>query len=211
MMLRRHRADESVAKAIGGLIRADLIVIDDIGVLPSRPDAAEARSGIVDAAYENARSRSPPASTSRLRGAHAQDPRGRDLDRMLHHHPTRSASIAASPRPRGSAPRRPTRYPTGENRRPPCQQKPKSKPLSGIESGASGGCEPASPARPAPAVMRVLLAGPAGAACRRRRVRGAVALALEGDHGGVVDESVDERGGDHGVAEDLAPGFEAAV
>ena len=28
---------------------------------------------------------------------------------------------------------------------------------------------------------------------------------------GVVDESVDQRGGDHGVAEDLAPGLEAAV
>ena len=28
---------------------------------------------------------------------------------------------------------------------------------------------------------------------------------------GVVDESVDEGGGDHGVAEDFAPGFEAAV
>ena len=28
---------------------------------------------------------------------------------------------------------------------------------------------------------------------------------------GVVDEAVDERGGDHGVAEDLAPGLEAAV
>jgi hypothetical protein len=39
----------------------------------------------------------------------------------------------------------------------------------------------------------------------------AVALALEADDVGVVDESVDERGGDHGVAEDLAPGFEAAV
>ena len=28
---------------------------------------------------------------------------------------------------------------------------------------------------------------------------------------GVVDEPVDQGGGDHGVAEDLAPGFEAAV
>lgn len=28
---------------------------------------------------------------------------------------------------------------------------------------------------------------------------------------GVVDEPVDQRGGDHGVAEDLAPGLEAAV
>jgi hypothetical protein len=39
----------------------------------------------------------------------------------------------------------------------------------------------------------------------------AVALAFEGDHGGVVDEAIDERGGDHRVAEDFAPGFEAAV
>ena len=39
----------------------------------------------------------------------------------------------------------------------------------------------------------------------------AVALAFEGDHGGVVDESVDEGGGDHGVAEDLASLLEAAV
>jgi hypothetical protein len=28
---------------------------------------------------------------------------------------------------------------------------------------------------------------------------------------GVVDEAIDERGGDHCVAEDLAPGFKAAV
>src|SRR3954454_18771462 len=39
----------------------------------------------------------------------------------------------------------------------------------------------------------------------------AVALAFEADDVGVVDESVDEGGGDHGVAENLAPGFEAAV
>ena len=38
-----------------------------------------------------------------------------------------------------------------------------------------------------------------------------VALASEGDHGGVVHEPVDQGGGDHRVAEDLAPGFEAAV
>src|SRR5205085_10582436 len=31
------------------------------------------------------------------------------------------------------------------------------------------------------------------------------------DHGCVVDESVDQGGGDHRVAEDLAPVFEAAV
>ncbi len=39
----------------------------------------------------------------------------------------------------------------------------------------------------------------------------AVALALERDHVGVVDEAVDERGGDHRVAEDLAPSLESAI
>ena len=39
----------------------------------------------------------------------------------------------------------------------------------------------------------------------------AVAFAFEGDHGCVVDEPVDQGGGDHGVAEVLAPLFEAAV
>ena len=51
-MLRRHRADDSVSKAIARLIRADLIVIDDIGMLPVAPDAAEALFRVVDAAYE---------------------------------------------------------------------------------------------------------------------------------------------------------------
>ncbi len=39
----------------------------------------------------------------------------------------------------------------------------------------------------------------------------AVAFAFEGDHGRVVDEPVDQGGGDHRVAEDLAPLLEAAV
>jgi DNA replication protein DnaC len=52
VMLRRHRADDTVSKAIGRLIRADLIVIDDIGMLPVAPDAAEALFRVVDAAYE---------------------------------------------------------------------------------------------------------------------------------------------------------------
>src|SRR3954454_20289148 len=38
-----------------------------------------------------------------------------------------------------------------------------------------------------------------------------VALAFEGHDVGVVDEAVDQGGGDHRVAEDFAPGFEAAV
>src|SRR6266508_3098595 len=39
----------------------------------------------------------------------------------------------------------------------------------------------------------------------------AIALAFERDHRGVVDEPVDQGGGDHRVAEDLAPLLEAAV
>ncbi len=51
-LLRRHRADDSVSKAIARLIRADLVVIDDVGLLPVSPDAAEALFRVVDAAYE---------------------------------------------------------------------------------------------------------------------------------------------------------------
>jgi hypothetical protein len=39
----------------------------------------------------------------------------------------------------------------------------------------------------------------------------AVALAAQGHDVGVVDEAVDQRGGDHGVGEDFAPGLKAAV
>ena len=51
-LLRRHRADDSITKAISKLIRADLILIDDVGLLPVSPDAAEALFRVVDAAYE---------------------------------------------------------------------------------------------------------------------------------------------------------------
>jgi DNA replication protein DnaC len=51
-LLRRQRADDTVAKAIGQLIRADLIVIDDVGLLPISPTEAEALFCVVDAAYE---------------------------------------------------------------------------------------------------------------------------------------------------------------
>jgi hypothetical protein len=44
-LVRRHRADDSVTKAVGRILRADLVVIDDIGLLPVGPDAAEACTG----------------------------------------------------------------------------------------------------------------------------------------------------------------------
>jgi DNA replication protein DnaC len=51
-LLRAHRADDTVNKAIGRLIRSDLILIDDVGLLPVSPEAAEALFRVVDAAYE---------------------------------------------------------------------------------------------------------------------------------------------------------------
>jgi DNA replication protein DnaC len=51
-LLRRHRADDSINKAIGKLIRTDLVVVDDVGLLPVSADAAEALFRVIDAAYE---------------------------------------------------------------------------------------------------------------------------------------------------------------
>jgi DNA replication protein DnaC len=48
----RHRADDSVAKAVNRILKADLVVIDDIGLLPVPAEAAEALFRVIDAAYE---------------------------------------------------------------------------------------------------------------------------------------------------------------
>ena len=63
VLLRRHRADDTVTKAIARVLRADLVVVDDIGLLPVAPDAAEGLYRLVDAAYEKRRSRSPRTCT----------------------------------------------------------------------------------------------------------------------------------------------------
>ena len=52
LLLRRHRADDTVSKAIARILRADLVVVDDIGLLPVSHDAAEGLYRLVDAAYE---------------------------------------------------------------------------------------------------------------------------------------------------------------
>src|SRR5262245_59853254 len=41
VLVRRHRADDSVSRAVQAILRARLIVVDDIGLLPVSPDAAE--------------------------------------------------------------------------------------------------------------------------------------------------------------------------
>jgi DNA replication protein DnaC len=52
VLLRRHRADDTVTKAIARVLRADLVIVDDIGLLPVAADAAEGLYRLVDAAYE---------------------------------------------------------------------------------------------------------------------------------------------------------------
>lgn len=51
-LVARHRADDTVAKAIDRAIKADVVVIDDIGLLPVPTEAAEALFRVIDAAYE---------------------------------------------------------------------------------------------------------------------------------------------------------------
>ena len=51
-LVTRHRADDSVTKAIRRILKADLVVVDDIGLLPVPTEAAEALFRVIDAAYE---------------------------------------------------------------------------------------------------------------------------------------------------------------
>jgi DNA replication protein DnaC len=82
----RSKVDGSTARTVAKICRADLIVIDDIGMLPAGEDAAEAFYRITDAAYE----RRSIAVTSNIH------PSGFDtimpktlatatVDRLLHH------------------------------------------------------------------------------------------------------------------------------
>ena len=86
MLLRRHRADDTVTKAIARVLRADLVVVDDIGLLPVAPDAAEGLYRLVDAAYE----KRSIALSSNLHPAGFDELMPKTLatatvDRLLHH------------------------------------------------------------------------------------------------------------------------------
>ena len=86
MLLRRHRADDSVSKAIARVLRADLVVVDDIGLLPVAADAAEGLYRLVDAAYE----KRSIAVSSNLHPAAFDELMPKTLatatvDRLLHH------------------------------------------------------------------------------------------------------------------------------
>jgi DNA replication protein DnaC len=86
VLVRRHRADDSVTKAVGRILRAELIVVDDIGLLPVTSDAAEGLYRLVDAAYE----KRSLAISSNLHPSGFDEimPKtiaGATVDRLLHH------------------------------------------------------------------------------------------------------------------------------
>ena len=86
VLLRRHRADDSVTRAIARVLRADLVVVDDIGLLPVSGDAAEGLYRLVDAAYE----KRSVAISSNLHPAAFDELMPKTLatatvDRLLHH------------------------------------------------------------------------------------------------------------------------------
>lgn len=86
ILLRRHRADDTVTRAITRVLRADLVVVDDIGLLPVAHDAAEGLYRLVDAAYE----KRSIAISSNLHPASFDELMPKTLatatvDRLLHH------------------------------------------------------------------------------------------------------------------------------
>lgn len=86
VLIRAHRADDTVTKAIARVLRADLVVVDDIGLLPVPLDAAEGLYRLVDAAYE----RRSVAISSNLHPSGFDELMPKTLatatvDRLLHH------------------------------------------------------------------------------------------------------------------------------
>lgn len=51
-IVRRHRIDDTVVKAMSALARIDLVIVDDIGMLGISPDASEGLYRLIDQAYE---------------------------------------------------------------------------------------------------------------------------------------------------------------
>ncbi len=86
VLVRRHRADDTVNRAIARILRAELVVVDDIGLLPVGPDAAEGLYRLVDAAYE----RRSVAISSNLHPSGFDELMPKTLatatvDRLMHH------------------------------------------------------------------------------------------------------------------------------
>ena len=86
VLVRRHRADDTVTKAITRILCSDLVMVDDIGLLAVGADAAEGLYRLVDAAYE----KRSIAISSNLHPARFDELMPKTLatatvDRLLHH------------------------------------------------------------------------------------------------------------------------------
>ena len=86
VLVRAHRADDSLGKAVAKIVRAELVIIDDVGLLPVGADAAEGLYRIVEAAYE----RKSVAISSNLHPSGFDELMPKTLatatvDRLLHH------------------------------------------------------------------------------------------------------------------------------
>lgn len=82
----KAKVDGTVARTVARICRCDLIVVDDIGMLPAGQDAAEAFYRVVDAAYE----RRSVAVTSNIHPSGFDSIMPKTLatatvDRLLHH------------------------------------------------------------------------------------------------------------------------------
>lgn len=82
----KAKVDATVARTMARICRCDLIVVDDIGMLPAGQDAAEAFYRVVDAAYE----RRSVAVTSNIHPSGFDSIMPKTLatatvDRQLHH------------------------------------------------------------------------------------------------------------------------------
>lgn len=85
-IVRRHRADDTITRAIKRIMRAELIVVDDIGLLPVATETAEALYRVIDSAYE----RRAVALSSNLHPAGFDELMPKTIanatvDRLLHH------------------------------------------------------------------------------------------------------------------------------
>lgn len=85
-LVRSHRADDTITRAVARILRSDLVLIDDIWLLALASDAAEGLCRVVDAAYE----KRSIAVSSNLRPAGFDELRPKTLtaatvDRLLHH------------------------------------------------------------------------------------------------------------------------------
>jgi DNA replication protein DnaC len=85
-LVARHRIDDTITKALKPVLRADLVVVDDIGLLPITADAAEGLYRLIDAAYE----RRSVAISSNIHPSGFDELMPRTLasalvDRLMHH------------------------------------------------------------------------------------------------------------------------------